>query len=65
VLIAEYGTEPFGVVTHGTVISLYAAALLGIAPKDLWQRLDMPAYICVSLPEMEVVEIVESIGPDD
>ena len=63
-LIAMYGAGSFGVVTHGTVMSLYVAAMMGVTPFAFWQRLDMPAYVCVSLPEREVIEIVESISPD-
>ncbi|MBN2499450.1 MAG: histidine phosphatase family protein [Anaerolineales bacterium] len=60
-LIAAYGQESFGVVTHGTVMSLYVAELMGSAPFDLWQRLDMPAYVRIVLPQREVVEVVESL----
>ena len=61
-LIATYGEESFGVVTHGTMMSLYVAELMGSAAYDLWQRLDMPAYVRIALPQREVVEIVESLN---
>ncbi len=60
-LIASYGEESFGVVTHGTVMSLYVAEIMGSAPYDFWRRLKMPAYVQIALPQREIVEIVESL----
>ena len=60
-LIDTYAEESFGVVTHGTVMSLYLAEMLGSTPYDLWRRLGMPAYVCISLPQWEVVEVVARI----
>jgi broad specificity phosphatase PhoE len=61
-LVEAYGVESFGVVTHGTVMSLYVAEMLGSAPYDLWQRLGMPAYVRIALSQEEVVEIVEQVA---
>jgi broad specificity phosphatase PhoE len=40
-------TEPAIVVTHGTVISLYAAARMGRDPYELWRRLELPDLLVV------------------
>lgn len=50
------------IVCHGTVISLYAAQVAGIDPFPLWQRLDLPSYIVLSRPELELLEVVEKIS---
>jgi broad specificity phosphatase PhoE len=49
------------VVTHGTVMALFAAACAGIEPFPLWQRLGLPSYIVFGLPELTVREIVERV----
>ena len=37
--------EPAVVVTHGTVLSLYAAARTGRDPYELWRALDLPDIV--------------------
>jgi broad specificity phosphatase PhoE len=48
-------------ITHGSVISLYVAALGGSDPYPLWQRLGMPSIVVLSLPQLELVEVVEQV----
>ena len=38
-------TEPAVVVTHGTVLSLYAAARDGRDPYELWRGLELPDVV--------------------
>ncbi len=38
-----------GIVSHGTVISLYAAELTSETPYSIWKRLDMPDYVVLEL----------------
>ncbi len=44
------------VVSHGTVISGYVAARLGVDPVELWQSLEMPGLICVNWPNPVQIE---------
>ena len=37
--------EPSVVVTHGTVLSLYASARTGRDPYELWRRLELPDVV--------------------
>ena len=49
------------IVAHGTVISLFVAARAGLDPFLLWQRLGLPSFVVLALPEGRVVEVVEHL----
>lgn len=63
-LIGHESSDTLIVVSHGTVISLFAAPLLGIPTADLWQRLGLPSYVVLSLPELTPVTLVERVAVD-
>lgn len=50
------------IVSHGTVISLYAASVAGVDPFPLWQRLALPSFVVMSSGNREIVEIVDRIS---
>jgi broad specificity phosphatase PhoE len=50
------------VITHGTVITLFVAHHTGLPAFPLWQRLGLPSFVVLTLPEFGLVEIVEDIG---
>jgi 2,3-bisphosphoglycerate-dependent phosphoglycerate mutase len=59
------GADPRGnvaVVTHGTVLALFAAARGAGDGFHLWRRLGLPSLMVFSVPELEVIEVVERIG---
>jgi|SRR5690242_507952 len=43
-------------VTHGTVLTLYAVAVAGIEPLPFWHGLGMPAAIVFSLPDHRLLQ---------
>ena len=49
--VIEAGQADNVVVTHGTVMTLYAAALAGVEPKRLWRRLATPSFVVLGLPD--------------
>lgn len=50
------------IVSHGTVIALFLANHGAVGkPFELWRRLGLPSVAVLSLPEMQVTEIVERI----
>src|SRR5205085_11952286 len=49
------------VVAHGTVITLFVAAVAGVAPFPLWKRLGLPSFVVLALPGFEVLEMVEGV----
>ncbi len=60
-LLACHPGETLAIVTHGTVMTLFIARHAGIAPVPFWQRLGMPAFAVLSLPNLGLLEVVERI----
>lgn len=54
-LVGRYGNQSLAVVTHGTVLSLYAAGFLGEPPFQLWRNLGLPSLLVFELPDMKLV----------
>lgn len=50
------------VVTHGTVIALFAAAHNPLDAFHLWQRLDCSMFVVLALPSFQLLEIVNPIS---
>jgi broad specificity phosphatase PhoE len=63
-IASTYTQKTIVIVAHGTVLSLYAGACSDIDPHALWQRLQMPAFMVVSLPGFKIEKIVEGV-PDN
>ena len=49
------------VVTHGTVMTLYAASFAGVGHMNFWRRLGMPSYVVLTVPDMCLQSGVESV----
>lgn len=49
------------VVTHGTVLTLYVSRLANCDPFDFWKRLGLPAFVVLSLPDMELMKVAHEI----
>jgi len=49
------------VVTHGTVISLFAQHRAKEEPFGLWRRMGLPSFIALEIPTWRVVEVCERI----
>jgi broad specificity phosphatase PhoE len=60
-VIAAHPSRTIAIVAHGTVITLFVAAHTGIAPLSFWKRLGMPAIVVLSLPDLELLELIERI----
>src|SRR5579859_2379188 len=50
-------------VTHGTVLTLYAAAVAGIEPLPFWRGLGMPAAVVLSLPDHRPLQRLQPPWP--
>ena len=59
--LAEYPEGNFAVAAHGTVISLFVSAVAGVDGLALWESIGLPSYIVLSRPELQLLEIVETI----
>lgn len=60
--LRETPTGNIIVVAHGTVISLFVAHHTGLPAYPLWQRLGLPSFVVLTLPELSLVEIVADVG---
>ena len=60
-ILAEHVDRNIAVIAHGTVISLYVARAAGLDPMCLWERLGLPSYVVLSVPGLQVSEVVESV----
>jgi broad specificity phosphatase PhoE len=49
------------IVAHGTVISLFVAAHARLDPFPLWQSLDLPSYVVLSLPDLRHIATRASV----
>jgi broad specificity phosphatase PhoE len=50
-----------GIVAHGTVITLFVAACAGVAPFPFWQRLGLPAFVVLTVPDLVLVATMERV----
>lgn len=63
-LLPELDRRPgqtVAVVTHGTVLSLFVARRCGLEAYKLWERLSTPSFVVLSLPDLRLVHVVESV----
>ena len=53
------------VVTHGTVMTLYAARVAGVRQMYFWRRLGLPSYVVLTLPDMCVQSVVDGVTAEE
>jgi broad specificity phosphatase PhoE len=60
-VLNRHKDKTVGVVSHGTVITLYIAQAVGLEPAPFWKRLGMPAFVVLSLPDLALLAITEDV----
>jgi broad specificity phosphatase PhoE len=60
-VLSQHAEQNVIVFTHGTVLSLFVAHVTGLEPLTLWQRLGLPSFVVLTLPQLELVKVVEQI----
>ena len=60
-VLAKEKSGDVGIVTHGTVISLFAQRRAGVEPFGLWRRMGLPSYIVLETEGWGVVEVCERV----
>ena len=63
-LLIRHTTGSVVVVAHGTIISLYVARHAGVEPLPLWRRLGLPSFVVLSLPDLDMLDVVERVERD-
>ena len=49
------------IVTHGTVLALYIAAITKELAFPLWRKMQLPSYAVLSLPDRKVIGVCERV----
>ena len=62
VLETANSAENIVVISHGTVMVLFAAQYNSIDSYHLWQRLKMPSMIVLELPDFRISKVIEDAG---
>jgi len=57
----QHPTGSLAVVTHGTVMTLFVARAAGLAPIPFWKQLGLPAFVVLSLPGLDLLEVTKSV----
>lgn len=60
-VLREHPEGNLAVVAHGTVITLFVAQANQIDAFDLWQRLGLPSYVVLALPDLRLLAQTETI----
>ncbi len=60
-ILVEYPNQNIAVVSHGTVITLFAKKVTGMEPFSFWKKLGLPSFVVFSLPDRKLLTIVESV----
>ena len=58
--IVSAGHADSVVITHGTVMTLYAARVAGVRQMCFWRRLGLSSYVVLTLPDMDIQSVVDS-----
>ena len=48
-------------VTHGSVITLFAANFAGVEPITFWESLTQPCFVVFSRPDYQIIEVVSDL----
>ena len=60
-VLAAYPLKNVAIVTHGTVLSLFASQHTGQENFTFWRNLGLPAFMAFSYPEMKLLAQVNEI----
>ena len=60
-VIEKYPVGNIVVIAHGTVITLFVSRLFELEAFTFWERLGMPSFVVLSLPQWELVTVVEDV----
>jgi broad specificity phosphatase PhoE len=60
--VTDHPTGNLALVSHGTVIALFAAGRRGGGkPFDLWRRMGLPSFVMLNVPGYDVEKVVETV----
>lgn len=62
-VVAQHPSGNLAVVSHGTVMTLFVARATDLAPFPFWKSLGLPAFAVLSLPALDLLEVVAELVP--
>jgi broad specificity phosphatase PhoE len=62
-VLAEEPNRSVGVVSHGTVMALYAAPYFDMTPRDLWHAIGHPSVLVIDRETGRGLQIIDSLNP--
>jgi len=62
--LSRHTAGNLAIVAHGTVSTLYVAQRAGVEPMPLWRRLDLAAFVVLSLSDLGMLDVVERVEAD-
>jgi broad specificity phosphatase PhoE len=63
-VIRQHAGRNVAVVTHGTVMTLFVTRAAGLEPFPFWRQLGLPAFVVLSLPALELLEVAVTVTPE-
>ncbi|CAN5516471.1 histidine phosphatase family protein [soil metagenome] len=60
-IAGEHAGQGIAIVTHGTVLSLFAADFVSEDPFQLWRRMGLPSYIAMDWDQRKVIRVIDRI----
>jgi broad specificity phosphatase PhoE len=60
-VLAAHPGQNIAIVSHGTVMTLFVAQHAGVAALPFWKRLEMPAIVVLSLPDLGLLEVIARV----
>ncbi len=60
-VLEQYPGQNVVVVAHGTVITLFVTRAVGTEPFAFWQRLGLPSFVVLFVPEFDILSVVEEV----
>jgi broad specificity phosphatase PhoE len=60
-VVERHPSGNIAIVAHGTVITLLVTRTTGLQPFPFWRGLGLPSFVVLSLPEFELLAVVEDV----
>lgn len=60
-ITARYSDSNVALITHGTVLTLFVSRLTAVAPFPFWKDLELPSWVVLSHPNLELVKVFKGI----
>ena len=61
-ITAKHPNNNLALITHGTVLTLFVSRLAAVAPFLFWRDLELPSWVVLAHPNLELVKVFKSIN---